>query len=304
MIESHRIMWSVAIALVPGALMSLWVFGAGVLVNMVLLTAFALAFETACVRARGASVARALGDGSATVSALLIGLALPPETPIHVLAIAACGAIVLAKHLYGGLGHNLFNPAMVGYALVLVSFPAALATWPDVDGTSGATALTSLRYREGLTIAELVAGSGAFGALGARGFEWVNAAFLAGGLWLMWQRIIAWRVSAAMMVTLVACALAFWDGGGSASTGSPLFHLFSGGTLLAALFVATDPVTHPAEPRAQLTFGVLVGAVTFAIRAWGSYPDGIAFAVLLGNAATPWLDHTFTRGRLHDQTTG
>jgi electron transport complex protein RnfD len=213
-------------------------------------------------------------------------------------------ALALGKHVYGGPGNNVFNPAMVGYALVLVSFPAALDQWPqarwlpaaDADGLTGATALTEFKYRGAATVSDLWREANGFGLLGALGHEWVSLAFLAGGLVLFQRRMAAWRPAAAMLLTLVVLGLAGYDGGSSSSLGSPAYHLFSGATLLAACFVATDPVTHPTSRRGQWLFGMVVGLITWCVRAWGNYPDGIAFAILLGNALTPYLDRRLAVG--------
>ena len=185
---------------------------------------------------------------------------------------------------------------MVGYAIVLVSYPAALGAWPPLlDGQTGATALTEFRYRDGLTAAEAFRQNPRFGRFGSYGWEWANlgvrglAACCCGAL-----RLIAWRVVAGFLVTLCLLALMFNDGGSSAGAGGPLLHLLSGGTLLAACFVITDPVTHPgARPVPMAVRGPSPPPSPFIIRAWGGYPDGIAFAVLLGNAATPLIDRIF-----------
>jgi electron transport complex protein RnfD len=304
-LTTNTIMWRVCAALLPGALLSVWFFGLGVVMNLVLVLVMATACEAACLKARGKPAMACLRDGSTVVTALILTLCMPPSMSVGILALAVCGAVVLAKHLYGGLGHNIFNPAMVGYALALVSFPDAMASWPGLDGMSGATPLTTFRYREGLSVAELWNAANGFGVLGAAGWEWVNVAYLAGGLLLWRMHLIAWRVPLAMLGTLTLLALIFYDGGSSASAGSPAYHLFSAGTMLAAFFVLTDPVTHPATRRSQLVFGALAGIVIFAVRAWGNYPDGIAFAVLLANAATPFLNRVARTHRdSHDQVTG
>jgi electron transport complex protein RnfD len=200
-------------------------------------------------------------------------------------------ALGLGKHLYGGLGNNPFNPAVVGYAFVLLSFPAALAEWPTAtDGLSGATALTTFKYREGLTVADVWQPEFGFGTLGGHPAELLNLAFLAGGLVLAWRRLVAWRVPVALLGTLGLLALVGYDQGSSSSLGGPLYHGFSGATMLAAWFFATDPVTHPASARGQILFGCLIGAIAFAIRSFGSYPDGLAFGILLANGCAAWLD--------------
>jgi electron transport complex protein RnfD len=301
LIRSERIMLVVCACLVPGLLVQAMLFGAaGVAANVAAALAAAALTEWLCLRLRRPDhpAGRRL-DASAAVTALIIAAALPPGTP------ALCGAatalaLALGKHAYGGLGNNLFNPAMVGYTLVLVSFPAALASWPSGDAGStaatipdtltGATALTIFRYRGGATVADIWTAGNGFGVLGSLGHEWVALAFGLGGVVVLGLRLAAWRPCVGMLGALSVLSLACYDAGSSRSLGSPLYHLFSGATLLAACFVVTDPVTHPGSRAGQWLFGVLVGTLTFVIRSWGSYPDGIAFAVLLGNALSPLLD--------------
>jgi electron transport complex protein RnfD len=159
-----------------------------------------------------------------------------------------------------------------------------------VDGLSGATVLTTFKYREAATVLDLWLRENGFGTFGGVGYEWVAAAFGLGGLALLGLRLAAWRPAAGMLAALTLLSLACYDGGSSASLGSPTYHLFAGSTLLAAGFVLTDPVTHPTSVKGQWLFGLVVGSTVFVIRGWGNYPDGIAFAVLLGNALTPFLD--------------
>lgn len=290
-LSARGIMMAVVLALVPGSAAMIYFYGTGVAQNLLIAVPLGLAAEAVCLRLRQRPVREPLADGSTALTCVLIGLALPPAAPPGVLAIAVVAAIALAKHLYGGLGNNVFNPALVGYAVVLVSFPVAMAAWPvPLDGQTGATALVSMKYREGLTVAEAWQRAGGFGAIGGYGWEWINLGFLLGGAVLIWRRLAAWRVPVTILITIAVLATAFWDGGSSASSGSPLFHWFTGSTMLTVFFFATDPVTHPVSPRGQVWFGIVVGSATFMIRAFGNYPDGAAFAILLGNALTPYLD--------------
>lgn len=285
------VMGTVLLALVPGALVLFEAYGLGVVSNLVVALAAALATEALALQLTCGAPMRALRDGSAIVTGVLLALALPPGLHPGIVALASVAAIGLGKHAYGGLGQNPFNPAVVGYVIVLVSFPAALSFWPSaVDALSGATAMTTFKYRAGATVAEVWSSSRGFGALGGTPAEWANAAFLAGGLFLAWRRLLAWRVPVAFLATLGALGLAGYDQGSSSSFGSPAYHAFSGGTMLAAWFFATDPVTHPAGRRAQIAFGVIIGVVTWSIRSFGGYPDGIAFGILLANGASAWLD--------------
>ena len=307
--SSNGIMLAVTLALAPGFAALSWFYGWGYLQNLAIALPMAYAADLVCLRLRRGGVrngraGRAASqrprafDASILLGTLILALALPPGMPWHVLAVATFGMIVLARQLYGGLGHNVFNPAMVGYVLALVCFPATLAAWPPlVDGHTGATALTEFRYREGLTSAEIFAGNPAFGQFGGRGWEWANLAFAGGGLVAAGLGLLAWRVVLSFLMVLGVLAILFYDGGSSKSAGSPLFHFLSAGTMLAAFFVVTDPVTHPGHPMGQWLFGATVAGITFAIRTWGGYPDGIAFGVLIANAASPFLD-ALVRGRV------
>jgi len=280
--------WVVA-ALMPALLTSGYWFGWQILTQAGIAVATALMTELICLRLRGAPI-NAVGDGSAVVTALLITMALPPTTPPGVTVCATVLAISLGKHAFGGLGQNLFNPAMVGYAMVLVSFPAALVTWPvPADAVSGATLLEVIKHDHGRTLAELQRDP-VFGDFGAWGFEWIALAALAGGVLLLARGLLAWRVSVGVLVTCGLLAVVLHDSGSSDSLGTPIQHWLSGGLILAAFFVATDPVTHPRSHTAQWLFALVVGCTIMAIRGFGNFPDGIAFAILLGNACTPWLD--------------
>ncbi len=289
-LSTRGVMLRVAAALVPAALAATWFFGVGVLTNIAIAVIGGLAMEAGWGWARARSLA-AVKDASTPVTCALIALCVPPAMHPGILLAAVAMAVIVAKQLYGGIGRNVFNPAMVGYGAVLVAFPQAFASW---DATTGATALDAFRFRDGATVAEIWAAP-VFGAVGARGFEVVGAAALAGGLYLCAVRIANWRFPVAMLVGLGVCAALAYDNGSSSSLGSPLFHWFSGGTMLAAFFIATDPVTAPSVPAAQWIFGLGIGVTIFVIRAFGGYPDGIAFAVLLGNLAAPALDRMMLR---------
>ncbi|WPO46278.1 RnfABCDGE type electron transport complex subunit D [Pseudomonas sp. S1Bt23] len=308
----QQAMQRVLLATQPGLLALFWLFGWGVLINLLLACATALAVEAAVLRLRQWPLRPFLGDGSALVSATLLALALPPYCPWWLTVSAATCALLFGKHLYGGVGKNPFNPAMLGYALVLVSFPQQMTHWPashgldllgglqqifgiTLDSTAPdawaqATALDSLRINKSLTIDELFAGNAAFGHFGGKGVEWVNLAFLAGGAFLLQQRVFSWHAPAGMLGSLFVISLLCWNGSGSDSHGSPFFHLLSGATMLGAFFIVTEPVSGPRSAKARLLFGVGVGLLTYLIRTWGGYPDGVAFAVLLMNLAVPALE--------------
>ena len=304
--RQQQAMKRVLIATVPGLLAMFWLYGWGVLINLLLACSCALVLEAGVYRLRGQLNAR---DLSGFVSATLLALALPPYCPWWLCLAAVTGALLLGKHLYGAK-QNPFNPAMVGYALVLVAFPQSMTHWPashgldllaglqqvfalpgdTPDAWAGATALDVLRINKSLTIDELFAGSPAFGYVAGKGGEWVNLAFLAGGLFLLQQRVFSWHAPVGMLASLFVISLLCWNGSGSDSHGSPLFHLLTGASMLGAFFIVTEPVSGAKSPRARLLFGAGVGLLTYLIRTWGGYPDGVAFAVLLMNLAVPALE--------------
>jgi electron transport complex protein RnfD len=315
-------MASVLLALVPGIALMTAFLGVGVISNLLLGSVFALGFEALAMLARARSPGPAIADLSALVSAWLLALALPPLSPWWLLLVANGFAIGVAKHLYGGLGYNPFNPAMVGYVVALIAFPLEMTSWLAPAGTGvsgpgvlaslaavfdggaaafdGATAATVLdaaktEVARGRTLGEIMSGP-AFGLFAGRGLEWANLAFLVGGLWLLWKKIIYWQIPVSMLAGLLLIASLFWvvDPGTYAS---PLFHLIGGASLIGAFFIATDPVSAAATPRGRLYFGAGIGILTYVIRTWGGYPDGVAFSVLLMNLVAPTIDH-YTQPRV------
>ena len=280
---TERVMWHVTAALVPACVASAIVFGADFLLHVVAaLVAGSLADNLTAWLKREAPVW--CRDPSTPVTCLLIALAIPPSAPIWICVPAVAVALLLAKEAFGGLGRNLFNPAMVGYAVILVSYPVMMTMLREtpIDATTGATALELLRADGGATLAERTAGP-AFGHWGAIDHEWVNVAALAGGLYLLARGLIGWPIPVGVLLGIGVAAIVFYDGGSSESIGTPLQHWFSGASMLAAFFIATDPVTAPTLTRDQWLFAFAIGVLIVAIRAFGTYPDGVAFAVLLAN---------------------
>lgn len=306
------LMFKVLGALLPGIAAYVWFFGAGILVSIAIASLAALAGEAAMLRARGRPLAPSLGDGSALVTAWLLALALPPIAPWWIVATGSLFAIVVVKHLYGGLGQNPFNPAMAGFGVMIVAFPAAMSQWPapdldlatqlglilggprQLDAVTAATALDALRtglHEAGAagSVASVLASRPAFGAFGGHGWEWVAAGYVVGGLWLLQQRVFTWHVPVALLAAFAALAGAFHLAD-PAHYASPAFHLASGATMLAAFFIATDPVTGASTPRGKLIYGAGIACLAYLIRVFGAYPDGIAFAVLLMNLCVPLID--------------
>ena len=293
-------------------------FGPGVLINIGLACIVAILSEAAMLKLRGKPLKPFLTDGSAIVTAVLLAIALPPLSPWWLTAIGIVFAIVFAKHLYGGLGYNPFNPAMVAYVLLLISFPVEMTRWLPVvdlsniditfatalqiifteqspyqiavDSLSGATPLDIMKTQIGLAqTPELIQQNSAFGLLAGQGWQWVNIWFAIGGLFLLYRKVINWHIPFAMLFALTFISLITWLISPE-TTASPLFHLLSGGTMIGAFFIATDPVSAATTLKGRLIYGAGIGLLTYIIRVWGGYPDGIAFAVLLMNMLVPLID--------------
>ena len=313
-------MRQVLYALVPTVALHVVFFGPGLLAQIILGVATALLCEAAALRLRGKRLPPFLLDGSAIITAVLLALCLPPLAPWWLVVSGVAFAILLAKHLFGGLGANPFNPAMVGYAVLLVSFPARLLQWlpPNVagfepvslsfvdtlttiltgtpparftwDAITSPTPLDALRtdLALGMTMGEAHANA-LFSAFGGKGWEWINLATLAGGGWLLALRIIRWQIPVAMLTALFVCALIMSAADAGAYAG-PVFHLTAGASMLGAFFIATDPVSAATSNRGKLIYGAGIGVLTYIIRTFGGYPDGVAFAVLIMNLAVPLID--------------
>jgi len=310
-------------ALAPVVIAHLLCFGWGILVNILLAVSSALVSEAFALKLRGKPVQPFVTDGSAIVGAVLLSLALPPLAPWWITVSGAAFAMLVAKHLYGGLGYNVFNPAMAGYAALLVSFPVHMTRWllpaglttTDLsltqtvhiifsgqlpleltwDALSGATPLATVRAGLILraTMDEIhaqplftsIVGAGTVGT----GWWWVSLAAFVGGIVLLATRVIRWQIPVAMLVATFVCAMFMHAlDPGRYSTAS--FHLLTGATMIGAFFIATDPVSAATSDRGRLIYGAGIGVLAYAIRAWGGYPDGVAFAVLLMNAAVPLID--------------
>ncbi len=285
--RTQQMMFWVLACLTPGVAASVYFLGHGILLNILICALTALVFELIIATLRDKPLTTAW-DGSGTVTAVLLAACLPPDISWPIAVFGAGFAILFGKSLYGGLGQNPFNPAMVGYCALIICFPLEMSIWPTpTDGLSGATVLDTLSFREGATIEEFWTLDNGFGNVAGFGYEWIAAGYLLGGLTLIGLKVIKWHAPVAMLVTTGALATLFYASGGSDSLGSPLFHWFAGGTIFAAFFIVTDPVTTPETERGMLLFAAGVALITFIIRAIGAYPDGIAFAVLLMNALVP-----------------
>lgn len=313
-VSVSQVMTQVCLALIPGIAAYAWLVGPAILVQIVIASLAALLAEALMLRIQGKPLAMFLADGSAVVTAWLIALTFPPLAPWWLIVTGTVFAIVVAKQLYGGLGQNPFNPAMIAFAVCIVAFPALMSQWPSVglqlslvdqmnvilgfaprvDALSGATPLdamkTALKLGGGsVEVAHLLANQDIYGNFAGRGWEWVAVGYLAGGLWLFQRKLITWHVPTAFIGALLLLSGGLWLYN-PAQFASPLFHLLSGGAMLGAFFIATDPVSGCTTPRGKLIFGAGCGLLAYIIRVFGGYPDGIAFAVLLMNLCAPVID--------------
>ncbi|MGF1908086.1 electron transport complex subunit RsxD [Vibrio kasasachensis] len=323
----------VALCALPGLIAQTYFFGWGTLIQLVMAIVIALGLEAMVMLLRKRPPMSALRDNSALVTAWLLAIAIPPLSPWWVIAIGLIFAIVIAKQLYGGIGQNPFNPAMVAYVVLLISFPVQMTSWispvelqatsismgdafsliftgfnieglslqqirTGIDGVTMATPLDSFKTAllAGNTASEALA-QPQFGTLAGLGWQWVNLAYLVGGIALLKLRVISWQIPVSFLMTLFVVSGLFMvilpD-----QTASPVIHLFSGATMLCAFFIATDPVSASTTVKGRLIFGAFIGLMVFIIRSWGGFPDGVAFAVLLANMCVPLIDY-YTKPRTY-----
>jgi H+/Na+-translocating ferredoxin:NAD+ oxidoreductase subunit D len=296
------IMWNVVAALMPVLAAATWYFGPSALLVTGASTAGALLTERGLGKGKGASLA----DGSAAITGLLLGLTLPAGMPMWMAALGGFFAIAFGKLIFGGLGFNVFNPALLGRAFLQAAFPVAITTWPAttmkwwalrgdnfampfmhprvMDAVTAATPLGLAKFEGKATpLWNLMLGTTG-GSLG----ETAGLIILLCGAWLALQGFLNWRIPASIFATvaLFATILHFAD---PATHPNALVPLFSGGLMLGAVFMATDPVTAPATNTGRWIFGALIGALVMIIRVWGGLPEGVMYAILLGNTLTPFI---------------
>ncbi len=299
----EKSMYGVILALLPALAVSVYVFGLGVLYLTGIAVASCIAFEFAIQKYLLKVPVRAL-DGSAILTGLLLAFNLPVNLPWWMVIIGSFVAIAIAKMSFGGLGNNIFNPALIARVFLLISFPVAMTTWPkafayrlaSVDGRTAATPLMLLKegLLNGQTMAEISAklpdyGQLLLGLIGGCIGEVSAAALILGGLYLLWKKIISWHIPVSMVATVFAFSGILWlvD---PAKYASPLFHILSGGVMLGAIYMATDYVSSPMTRKGMLIYGCLIGALTVIIRVFGAYPEGVSFAILIMNAFVPLIN--------------
>ena len=327
-------MRQVLLATIPGVLVLWYFFGWGVFIQLAIASAAAVASEAIVLKMRGKDWRRAINDSSALVTAFLFAISIPALVPWWLTVIGICFAIIFVKQLYGGLGFNPFNPAMAAYVLLLVSFPVLMSSWVPsfemwsqrlsfgdslhiiflgstssgisytelINGFDGYTTATPLDHMRNQLRLELMPAEIADTAefkLMTPAWMWANVAFLVGGLYLAWRKALDWHLPAALLVGLAGTAFVF-NLFAPEQYPSMTFHLLSGGTMFAAFFIITDPVTASTTPKGRWIFGIGVGILMWVIRTFGSYPDAIAFAILLMNMAVPTIDF-YTRPKAYGE---
>ena len=285
-------MYGVLIALVPAFLVSIYVFGISALMITVASVVFCVITEYVIQRFMFKKEPTVL-DGSAIITGVLLAFNVPSNLPLWILAIGAIAAIGIGKMSFGGLGNNIFNPALLGRVFLLISFPAQMTSWPlpstlaPVDGVTAATVLENIKYNPSAlpSISDMF-----FGLEGGSIGEMSVMALLLGLIYMLWKKIITWHIPVSIIVTVALFAAGmYWID--SSPVNNPLIHLFSGGLMLGAIFMATDYSTSPLTHRGMVIYGVGIGIITMCIRLWGAYPEGVSFAILLMNAFTPLINN-------------
>jgi electron transport complex protein RnfD len=281
--STSQMMRHLIYALILGIMVQFYFYGWSVIVQIGLAITTALFFEALVLKLRKKDlILKTIFDGSAIVTALLLALAIPSIASWWVIVLGIFFAIIFGKHLYGGLGHNPFNPAMLAYVFLLVSFPLEMTRWQSeffmplldafktvflnipIDAITSATQLEKFVDKYSASF-------------------FINLAFLVGGLYLLARKVIYWHIPTATLLSISIFAFIF--------NLDVSFHLLTGATMLGAFFIATDPVTAATTVRGRLIFGVLCGFIVIIIRKFGNYPDGFAFAILLANLCVPMIDY-------------
>lgn len=319
-----KIMILVILSCIPGILTEIYFFGYGVLIQILLFVIISLFFEMIILKIRSKKIKNVLFDYSSVLTAVLLGLSVPCILPWWMIIFASFFSIIISKHLYGGLGQNIFNPAMIGYAILLISFPLYMTSWHEKkipssfyedikksinlilyknsvydvslkdhpDNFTSATPLSDFKTNSHLNYNEYLDKKIFLEKQKCISVAWqyINISFLLGGFFLLYKKIICWRIPFSFLFSLVFfsslgffCSKNFFL--------SPLCNLFSGGTMICAFFIATDPVTTSSTKVGKIIFGTIIGFFVWILRSYSDYPDGIAFSVLFANIIVPLMDN-------------
>ncbi|MEN8123650.1 MAG: RnfABCDGE type electron transport complex subunit D [Bacteroidota bacterium] len=303
---SKKLMYDVVIALVPAFLVSIYVFGIGALIVTSVAVISCLLFEY-LIQKFLLRTDVTISDGSALITGILLAFNLPSNLPIWMIIVGSLVAIGIAKMSFGGLGFNIFNPALVGRVFLLISFPVQMTMWPTAfenqikiaDAVTGATPLGVIK--EGLQFGETMTDLSTkipsnidmlFGFTGGSLGEMSVIALLIGGLFLILRKVITWHIPVIMLLTIALMTGIFWMINPE-QYANPLIHLLSGGAVIGAFFMATDLVTSPMTKKGMVIFALGIGLITVVIRLFGAYPEGVSFAILIMNAFVPLINKFF-----------
>ncbi|NKB31525.1 MAG: RnfABCDGE type electron transport complex subunit D [Pseudomonadales bacterium] len=337
-LKTQHIMLLVIAALLPGISVATWFFGWGLIINIGLACCFAISCEALALYVQKKPIKAALNDNSAIVTAFLFAITIPPGSTWWLVLFGIAFAILIAKHAYGGLGQNPFNPAMCGYLFLLLTFPLQMTSWhiPIEQGTLSpigwegfkqsilavfpflfASAESMVTTIDGMTMATPLivskmagtnalleaneAGLALFLRSSETGWELMNIAYMLGGLSLLAFGIIRWHIPLSIIVTVAVVSTLFYSPNSSAVFGTPYLHLFGSATMVGAFFIATDPVSAATTTKGRIFYGIIIGLSIYGIRVWGSYLDSIAIAVLFGNFCAPIFDY-YCRPRVYGHT--
>lgn len=298
-------MWDVITALIPALVLAIYYFGRSAAAVVGTSVATAVVSEIVCQKLRRKPVT--ITDGSAIITGLLLAFCLPPTLPLWMAAVGSASAIILGKQFFGGLGHNVFNPALVGRAILLASWPAAMTTFVlPLDGVTSATPLATLKELSGLGAAQAQGMMASLpslidmftGNIGGSLGETSVVALLIGGFYLLYKGHIDWRIPVTYLGTVYLLTAVFGYLTGKGVLFYPLYHLLGGGLILGAFFMATDWVTSPLTKRGRILMGLGCGILTVIIRLKGGYPEGVCYSILLMNCATPLIDR-YTKPRVY-----
>ncbi|HDZ77542.1 MAG TPA: RnfABCDGE type electron transport complex subunit D [Candidatus Omnitrophica bacterium] len=287
--STATIMWAVVIALIPSGIGSVWIFGLSALWVILTGVLSAVVFEVLIQRLRGQEVS--VLDGSAVLTGLLLTYNLPPVVPLWIPVVGSFFAIAIVKHAFGGLGRNIFNPALAGRAFLLAAWPTYMTTFhAPYDALTTATPLALLKEGKILNLAEmnLTYGDLFFGGRAGCIGEVCIGLLILGAIFLWVRGVFSLHAPFAFIATLALFSWAF--GGTALFSGDWIFAILSGGLILGAFFMATDYVTTPLTLKGQAIFGIGCGLITFVIRKWGGYPEGVSYSILMMNAFTPLID--------------
>jgi len=297
-ISTGRIMWAVNLSLIPAGAAGVFIFGLKSLFIIITSVAAAVISEIIILAARKKDIGTVC-DGSAVLTGLLLAYNLPPGAPLWLPVAGSFFAIVIAKQVFGGLGHNIFNPALAGRAFLMVSWPLYMTTWRNprwaADAVTGATPLAAAKHNalgilENISTWDLFTGNKS-GCIG----EICVIALLIGAAYLFFKNYITWHIPLTYIATVAFMSWLFAGRSGLFS-GDAVFYTLSGGLILGAFFMATDYVTSPLSAKGKIVFGIGCGLLTFVIRKFAGYPEGVSYAILIMNAATPLIDrYTFPK---------